>query len=155
VRVSDRGDDSAACSIAATLDVIGDRWTILILREVFRGRHRFSDIHNELGVARNLLSDRLTHLVDAGVLNRVKYQDRPTRFEYRLSPKGADLSASLIALMKWGDRWYAGDRPPTILVHRECGTPLNLQVRCARCTTEVSPGHIRSASPDQLLLGGS
>ncbi len=152
MEVTDREDDAAACSIAATVDVIGDRWTILILREVFRGRHRFSEIHNELGVARNLLSDRLTHMVDAGVLNKVQYQERPTRFEYRLTSKGADLSASLIALMKWGDRWYADDRPPTILVHRDCGTPLDLRVSCSDCDAEVSPGHIRSASPDQQLV---
>ncbi|MFW2382928.1 MAG: winged helix-turn-helix transcriptional regulator [Acidimicrobiales bacterium] len=135
---------SSPCSIAATLGVIGDRWTMLILREIFRGHHRFSQIQSELGVAKNLLSDRLGHLVDADVLERIPYQERPRRCEYRLTPKGADLSASLIALMKWGDRWYAPDEPPTVLVHRGCGTPLALHVSCPTCQTVVPPGQVQN-----------
>ena len=132
------------CSIAATLAVIGDRWTVLILREIFRGHHRFSEIQAELGVAKNLLSDRLGQLVEADVLERVPYQERPPRSEYRLTPKGADLSASLIALMKWGDRWYAPDDPPTVLVHSRCRTPVELQVSCPTCATVVPPGQVRN-----------
>ncbi len=139
------GNDHS-CSIEATLAVIGDRWSLLILRDIFRGHHRFSEIQAELGIAKNLLSDRLGHLVSAGVLDRVQYQERPVRHEYRLTPKGADLSASLIALMKWGDRWYADDTPPTILVHNSCGTPLDLNVSCPTCSAAVPPGQVRSAS---------
>ena len=135
---------SPSWSIAATLAVIGDRWTLLILREIFRGHHRFSEIQSELGVARNLLSERLGQLVDAEVLERVPYQERPLRNEYRLTPKGADLSASLIALMKWGDRWYADDEPPTVLVHSHCGTPVDLHVSCRACNTIVPPGQVRN-----------
>jgi len=117
---------------------------MLILREIFRGHHRFSQIQSELGVAKNLLSDRLGHLVDTDVLERIPYQERPRRCEYRLTAKGADLSASLIALMKWGDRWYAPDEPPTVLVHRSCGTPLELHVSCPTCNTVVPPGQVRN-----------
>lgn len=132
------------CSIAATLGVIGDRWSLLILRDVFRGARRFSEIQTDLGIAKNLLSDRLSSLVGHDVLERVPYQDRPVRYEYRLTAKGADLSTALIALMGWGDRWYATDGAPTVLVHETCGQPLEQVVRCPRCDETVSPGAIRS-----------
>lgn len=133
-----------ACSIAATLSVIGDRWTILILRDVFRGVRRFAQLQADLGIARNILSDRLQRLVDHGVLEQVPYQQRPLRHEYRLTAKGADLSPSLVALMHWGDRWYARQRPPTVLVHDRCGTPLEQVTRCPHCDHDVSPAHIAS-----------
>lgn len=141
------GTDEAPCSIARTLEVIGDRWTLLILRDVFRGVRRFEQLHRDLGIARNLLTDRLGRLVEEGVLVKVPYQDRPPRYEYRLSPKGADLSPALIALMHWGDRWYAESGPPTVLVHDACGEPLDLLVACPACDTAVGPGHIRSRRP--------
>lgn len=134
------------CSIAATLGVIGDRWSLLILRDAFRGVRRFGEFQDDLGIAKNLLSDRLKKLVEADVLERVPYQDRPVRYEYRLTAKGADLSPALISLMKWGDRWYAEGRPPTVLVHDRCGTPLDQQVLCPQCGETVTPGHIRSQS---------
>jgi DNA-binding HxlR family transcriptional regulator len=127
-----------------TLDVIGDRWTLLILRDVFRGVRRFGQLQADLGIARNLLADRLARLVDHGVLEKVPYQARPPRHDYRLTVKGADLSTALIALMGWGDRWYATHGAPTILVHEDCGTPLEQTVRCPRCTEPVNPGKIRS-----------
>ncbi len=141
---------SDACSIAATLSIVGDRWTVLILRDVFRGVRRFSEFHAGLGIAKNLLSDRLSKLVDHGVLEKVPYQDRPVRYEYRLTAKGADLSASLIALMGWGDRWYADGEPPTVLVHEACGTPLEQHVACPACDAAVAPGQIRSQSGSSL-----
>ena len=136
--------DGEFCSIAVTLDVIGDRWSLLVLRNIFRGRHRFSEIQADLGIAKNLLSDRLSKLVEHEVLDRVPYQDRPARYEYRLSAKGADLSPALIALMGWGDRWYAAQGAPTVLVHQRCGETLVQAVRCPRCDEIVSPGQIRS-----------
>jgi DNA-binding HxlR family transcriptional regulator len=136
--------DSPECSIAATLDVIGDRWTLLILRDVFRGVRRFAQLQSDLGIAKNLLADRLSKLVDRGVLERVPYHRRPLRCEYRLTTKGADLSTALIALMGWGDRWYATGGVPTILVHDDCGTPLEQVVRCPRCQETVNPGKIKS-----------
>ena len=92
------------CSIAATLSAVGDRWTLLILRDLFRGVRRFERLHRDLGIARNLLTDRLQKLVDLGIIYRAPYQDRPVRNEYRLTGKGADLSPALVALMGWGDR---------------------------------------------------
>jgi DNA-binding HxlR family transcriptional regulator len=127
-----------------TLDVIGDRWTLLILRDVFRGVRRFSQLQADLGIARNLLADRLAKLVGHGVLEKIPYQARPVRHEYRLTAKGADLSTALIALMGWGDRWYATNGAPTILVHQDCGTPLEHTVRCPTCTEPVNPGKIKS-----------
>ena len=95
------------CSIAATLAAVGDRGTLLILRDLFRGVRRFERLHQDLGIARNLLTDRLQRLVDLEIVHRVPYQDRPVRHEYHLTTKGADLSPALVALMHWGDRWYA------------------------------------------------
>ena len=138
-------EPSQSCSIAATLGVIGDRWTLLILRDVFRGVRRFSVLQQDLGIAKNLLADRLSKLVDHGVLERVPYQNRPVRYEYKLTAKGADLSTALIALMGWGDRWYAGDGgAPTILVHEPCGTPIAQTVQCPHRNEPVNPGKIKS-----------
>jgi len=137
-------DEPVDCSIEATLAVIGDRWTLLILRDVFRGVHRFSELQADLGIARNLLTDRLGRLVDHGVLAKVPYQERPLRHEYRLSAKGADLSTALIALMGWGDRWYASEGAPILLVHEDCGTPLEQSVQCPQCQIAVHPGRIKS-----------
>ncbi len=142
------GDGSAAshpaCSIAATLSVIGDRWTVLILRDVFRGVRRFAQLQTDLGIAKNLLSDRLSKLVEHDVLERVPYQSGPVRYEYCLTAKGADLSTALIALMGWGDRWYASSGAPTILLHEDCGTPIEQTVRCPQCDKPVNPGRIKS-----------
>ncbi len=136
--------DAGECSIAATLDLVGDRWTLLILRDIFRGFRRFGELCDELGIARNLLADRLSRLVEADILHKVPYQQRPLRHEYRLTPKGADLSPALVALMGWGDRWASGGEPPTLLVHRDCGTALDQIVLCPTCDVNVTPSSIRS-----------
>jgi DNA-binding HxlR family transcriptional regulator len=142
-----KNHEQTDCSIAATLGLIGDRWTLLILRDAFRGVRRFSDFEQDLGIAKNLLSDRLRKLVDGGVLERVPYQDRPVRCEYILTAKGQELSPALISLMKWGDRWFADGEPPTVLVHDRCGTPLTQQVLCPACDEVVVHEHIRSRKP--------
>lgn len=141
---TDRDAAQAGCSIQRTLDLVGDRWTLLILRDIFRGVHRFSQIQSDLGIARNLLTDRLANLVEHGILQKVAYQDRPTRHEYRLTPKGVDLSPALIALMRWGDEWASGGQPPTVLVHSDCGTQLAQVLTCPACDEDVSPSQIRS-----------
>ena len=137
-------DPIEACSIATTLAIIGDRWTLLILRDVFRGVRRFGQLQADLGIAKNLLSDRLSKLVDHGVLEKVPYQTKPVRNEYRLTVKGADLSTSLIAIMGWGDRWYASEGAPIVLLHESCGTPIEQTVRCPHCDEQVNPGKIKS-----------
>ncbi|MGI8793304.1 MAG: winged helix-turn-helix transcriptional regulator [Acidimicrobiales bacterium] len=138
-------DPTAECSIAGTLDVIGDRWTMLILRDAFRGVRRFEEIQRDLGIARNILTDRLQKLVDAGVLDRQPYQHRPPRYEYRLTAKGIDLSPALVALMRWGDKWVAGvEGPPLVLTHRSCGEPLDQTFVCWTCDSTVTPLGISS-----------
>src|SRR5215218_9699954 len=98
------------CSIARALEVIGERWTILILRDAFLGIRRFDDFQRSLGIARNVLNARLQRLIDAGVLERRLYQERPLRYEYRLTQRGRDLWPALVSLMQWGDRHLAGEQ---------------------------------------------
>ena len=105
----------------------------------------FKELQRDLGIARNILTDRLQKLVDHGVLMRRPYQTRPVRYEYRLTPKGRDLSPALVALMRWGDTWLAGDAgPPLVLTHRECGAPLDQAFVCWACDTTVTPTQIGS-----------
>jgi DNA-binding HxlR family transcriptional regulator len=132
------------CSIAAALGVIGDRWSLLILRDAFRGIRKFDAMAEDLGVARNLLAERLVRLVDHGILEKVAYQDRPARYEYRLTPKGRDLSPALVALMHWGDIHLTNGDAPTVLIHDECGHPLEQHLVCTHCDESVTPLHIRS-----------
>lgn len=112
---------------------------MLILREVFRGIRRFDEFQQELGIARPVLSDRLRKLVDAGVLSKVAYQDRPPRYEYRLTPMGRELSPALVALMRWGDKWLAHDQPKVTLYHAPCGTELEQAFWCRTCATTFGP----------------
>lgn len=131
-----------ACSIARALDVIGDRWTILILRDTFRGIRRFEEIRRDLGIPKAVLSERLSRLVDSGVLSRRQYMDQPKRFEYRLTDMGRELSPVLVGLMDWGDRWLSDGAPPTILVHAPCGTEVDLAFHCKHCDTDFGPTQI-------------
>ena len=130
--------DNQVCSIARTLERIGDRWTMLIIRDAFLGVRRFDDFQGELGVARNVLTDRLARLVDEGILEKHAYQERPARFEYRLTDKGVDLWPVLVSLMKWGDRHSPADAgPPTLILHRGCGGEVDERFRCERCGADV------------------
>lgn len=123
-----------ACSIARALDVVGEKWTLLVLREAFYGVRRFDQFHANLGCARNLLSARLATLVAHGVLAREAYEaaGQRVRHEYRLTEKGRDLMPALVALMQWGDRWEAAPGgPPVVLRHRDCGAPVTAELTCA------------------------
>ena len=125
------------CSVARALEVVGERWTILILRDAFLGVRRFDDFQRSLGVARNVLQTRLRRLVDEGLLERRAYQERPVRHEYCLTPRGEDLWPVLLALMEWGDRHRtAGETTPRAL-HRGCGGPLTQRCACTACEAEV------------------
>ncbi len=122
------------CSVARSLSVIGDRWTLLILRDCFLGVTRFDHFQTRLGLTRHVLSRRLKTLVGAGVLARLAYQSGPTRFEYRLTPKGLDLHDVVVSLTRWGDRWMADRRGrPLDLIHRDCGHRTTPMVVCAEC----------------------
>jgi DNA-binding HxlR family transcriptional regulator len=115
------------CSIARTLELVGDRWTLLVLRDVVLGNHRFDQLLRSLGVASNVLTNRLNRLVAEGILDRVPYSERPERFEYRLTEKGRELGVPLLALMQWGDR-YVSDRPPRIARRRSDRSPITVSL---------------------------
>ena len=124
--------------MARALEVVGERWTLLILRDAFNGVRRFDDFQRSLGVARNVLNTRLQRLVERGLLERRRYQERPERFEYRLTEMGVDLFPTIVSLMQWGDRWLAAaDGPPMVLRHRGCGGTLSPRRTCERCGAEL------------------
>jgi DNA-binding HxlR family transcriptional regulator len=127
-----------ACSVASTLEVIGERWTMHVLREAFMGVRRFEDFRRNIGVARNILSDRLNTLVAEDILRRVPYSEHPPRSEYRLTRKGVDLYGILIELMKWGNRWAPHPEGPALLLrHRGCGAVVEPVLACPDCGQEV------------------
>jgi DNA-binding HxlR family transcriptional regulator len=130
--------DEQNCSIARSLELIGERWTILIIRDVFLGLRRFDDIQRDLGVSRGILSDRLDRLIESGILERRLYQERPERYEYRLTDKGRDLWPITIGLLKWGDRYYAENGPPRVILHRGCGGEVTERLRCAKCGADLT-----------------
>ena len=128
--------DKRKDSVFAALDVLPDRWSALILREAFFGVRRFSEFRRNLSIARNTLTDRLTRLVEQGVLVRQRVSETNEWEEYRLTEKGLDLYPIVVALMQWGDRWCAPDGPPLLLKHRDCGGELALELKCGRCGVE-------------------
>ena len=137
--------DGQNCSIARTLELVGERWTMLVIREAFLGRRRFDALTERLGIARNVLADRLKRLVDEGVLEKVRYQERPERFEYRLTEKGVDLWPVLVALLQYGDRHYAPDGPPMLLTHRGCGGELDDRRTCTVCGAALRALDVQAA----------
>jgi DNA-binding HxlR family transcriptional regulator len=133
------------CSIARPLSILGERWTILVLREVSLGNRRFDEIQQELGVATNVLSARLATLSDEGILEKHAYSEHPQRFEYRLTEKGADLQPILLAFLRWGDTYTAGKAgPPLETVHATCGHVFHMVPTCSHCGEEVKPQDLRS-----------
>ncbi|PRI14324.1 winged helix-turn-helix transcriptional regulator [Mycobacterium shigaense] len=134
------------CSIKRALDVVGEKWTLLVMREAFYGARRFDQFQARIGCARNILSERLTKLTEAGILERVPYREpgQRERHEYRLSTKGLDLITVVIALMQWGNRWEAGpEGPPVEVLHRDCGHPVEAIVRCAHDDTILGAQELR------------
>ena len=126
--------ESGHCSVARAVEVLGDRWTVLVLRDVFNGVRRFDDLQAHLGIARDVLTKRLAALVDEGVLEKVPYRDpgSRTRYEYRLTTAGWDLRPVLIALIEWGDHYRAAaDGPPVVVAHADCGEPVRVVLECA------------------------
>jgi DNA-binding HxlR family transcriptional regulator len=123
-----------ACSIARTMDVIGEPWSPLILRNVYVGLNRFEPLQQSLGISRKVLAERLKWLVGNGVLERVEYSDRPPRHEYTLTEKGWELCDLLMVMVRWGDRWTAGEAgPPVLYRHRACGEISHVEPRCSVC----------------------
>lgn len=133
------------CSIARPLSFLGERWSILVLRDLFLGRRRFDEIQESLGIATNVLSQRLATLVEEGVAERRPYSEHPERFEYRLTGKGRDLQPVLLALLRWGDRYTADPAgAPLEAVHRDCGKPFHMVPTCSECGGEVRPDNVVS-----------
>jgi DNA-binding HxlR family transcriptional regulator len=133
------------CSIARTVDLLGDWWTPLVLREAFYGVRRFDDFQRSLRIGRNVLTQRLNRLVDEGVLGRVPYQERPLRHEYVLTAKGRDLYPIILALLHWGDTWLTGDDgPPVVLHHTTCDHDTHAEVVCAECREPLHPRDVRA-----------
>ena len=138
------------CSIARTLEVLGERWTLLVIRDVFNGRRRFDQIQENLRVARNVLSTRLALLVDEGILEKRAYQERPPRYEYFLTEKGLDLWPVMVGMLHWGDRHLSEPAgPPMLIRHKNCGGTIDERGYCEECGkrltardayTEYGPG---------------
>jgi len=126
------------CSVARPASLLGDQWTLVILRQAFSGIKRFEDFRRTLDVSRSLLSERLARLVEAGILRREPYKDKVrTRHRYRLTEKGLDLYPVLMALREWGDKYMADDGPPLRVRHKGCGGEPRIDLRCDRCGEEV------------------
>jgi DNA-binding HxlR family transcriptional regulator len=139
------------CSVARTLSVVGDRWTLLILRDAFLRTRRFEDFQMHLGMTRHRLADRLAKLVEHGVFERVRYQERPERYEYRLTEKGRDLYPVIVSLVGWGDRWMAGKAgAPIELVHRSCGHVMMPTMTCPHCGDALTARDV-TAQPGPAL----
>jgi DNA-binding HxlR family transcriptional regulator len=128
-----------SCSVARAMDILGERWTMLIMREAFYGVRRFSDMQRNLGIARNILSTRLQMLVRAGILERRLYQVEPERFEYRLTQAGRDLYPAVIAIMKWGDEYLADEAGPPVVLRHTCGELIDPVLVCNCCGGPLHP----------------
>ena len=142
------------CSIARTVDLLGDWWTPLVLRECFYGTTRFDDFERALGIGRNVLTQRLNRLVDEGVMERIPYQQRPLRHEYVLTDKGRDLYPVLLAINSWGDRWLSAESgPPVVLHHTTCDHDVQAVVVCAHCEQPLAlddvTAHLGPGFPDR------
>lgn len=138
--------DQEPCSLARTLAVIGDRWTLLVLRDAFLGVRRFEEFQSRLGITRHVLSDRLGKLVAYSVLEKRVYQERPRRQEYRLTERGRELHPVILHLVQWGDRHLADERgAPLFHMHRQCGHRLQARMTCADCGEEVDARDVRVA----------
>ncbi|MEU6828246.1 helix-turn-helix domain-containing protein [Nocardia beijingensis] len=150
------------CSIARTVDAIGERWTPLILRDLFVGLTRFEDLRRDLGIASNVLAARLDVLREHGIVEKRAYQSNPVRHEYLLTERGRDLYPVLAMLLTWGDKWLAdAEGPPAVVVHRDCGRPTAGVVVCRECGEPLTADNVRWLSgpggrrgPGTMLIGG-
>jgi DNA-binding HxlR family transcriptional regulator len=143
--------DSQICSVAGTLELVGERWTLLIVRDAFMGARRFEDFQRRTGAARNVLANRLNTLVEDGIFRRVAYQEHPVRYEYRLTEKGIDLWPVIVSLLQWGDRYIYPGRAPVLLVHIRCGGAVDDHRSCQTCGAKLGP---RDVEARQGIGGG-
>jgi DNA-binding HxlR family transcriptional regulator len=132
------------CSVAQCLEVVGEWWSMLIMRDAFLGVTRFDQFQQRLGISRNVLNQRLSHLVEAGVLTKVPYSDHPLRHDYRLTDKGRDLWPVLTTMRQWGDKYAAPNGPPLEVVHKDCGEPSVAVLTCSACGEPMGPRDVRA-----------
>ena len=132
------------CSVAQCLEVVGEWWSMLIVRDASMGVTRFDQFQERLGISRNILRQRLDNLTDHGVLEKVPYSDHPPRHEYRLTAKGQDLWPVLTTMRQWGDKYAAPDGPPVQSVHENCGTTFHPEMTCSNCGERVQAGEVRA-----------
>lgn len=130
-------------AVLRTLQVVGDRWSILIVRAGLRGLRRFEEFRADLDIARPILTERLRRLVEHGIMEKVPYHDHPVRYEYRLTDAGIALSPMLVALVRWAEDHVLAAEPTTVLVHAPCGTEFEQGFWCRRCATTFGPAAIR------------
>lgn len=142
MRWNDIGDYH--CSIAKALSVVGDRWTLLLMREAFMRTRRFDDFQTNTGASRAIVADRLRQLVDDGVLTKVAYQQNPERFEYRLTQKGLDFYPVMTSLMTWGDRWMPIDEGAPVTLTHDCGHEFHPVMVCPHCGESAAPNRVRA-----------
>jgi len=137
--------EDQVCSIARALEVVGERWSLLIVRNaLFAGSTRYSDFQRSLGIATNILKSRLDGFVDAGIMRRHQYSEQAELYDYLLTEKGRDLAPALIALTEWGDRWSAPDGPPILYSHTVCGSAISHEVVCAACGRVDDPAEVQA-----------
>jgi DNA-binding HxlR family transcriptional regulator len=133
------------CSLAQCLEVVGEWWSLLIVRDAFLGIKRFDQFQERLGISRNILNRRLAWMVEQGVFEKVRYSERPRRYEYRLTPKGRDLWPVLNAMREWGDEHAAPDGPPLLMVHETCGEVAHAVTACSHCGERLTADNVRAA----------
>jgi len=136
------------CSIARTLDLVGEKWALLAVREVFRDNHRFDEMVRRIGAPRDTLTARLRGLVAAGILERRQYCEHPARFEYHLTDAGRDLYPVILTLMAWGDQYLAGEDGPPLKLQHHCGHPLVTELVCQACGEPMHHGDNKPLNPD-------
>ena len=146
-------DGTHGCSAGRALEILGERWTFLILHEAFHGVRPFSEMQRNLGIARNILSARLQLLVRTGILERRRYQEDPERFEYRLTEKGLALYPAVVAIMRWGDEHLSETGPPVVLRHR-CGHLADPVLVCGHCGAPLDPHEVTPEPADVPALAG-
>ncbi len=134
VRMQRTSFGAMQCSIARTMDVVGEPWSPLILRNIYMGVSRFDQLQESLGISRKVLAERLRWLTETGVLERREYSARPARYEYGLTEKGLELFQVLMVMVAWGDKWLAGEAgPPVLYRHHACGQIGHAELTCSEC----------------------
>ena len=140
-------DRPTTCSIGRAMELLGERWTFLILREAFWGVRRFTELQRNLGIARNILSNRLQTLVGAGILERRLYQADPERYDYRLTEMGRDLYPAFVAIMRWGDKHLAAEGHAPLVLRHSCGHDAQPQMTCSHCGDAIDPRDVTPERP--------